>query len=104
LGEVQYPTSHVYNEGLNRDDYISRSGGVTRRAEQKLIYVVRANGEVVAENGGRWFRRSQETEVRPGDTVVVPLDVDRTRPLARWSAVTQIVYNLAIAAAAVNSF
>jgi hypothetical protein len=34
--------------------------------------------------------------------VGVPLNVDR--PLARWSAITQIVYNLAIAPAAVNSF
>jgi hypothetical protein len=35
---------------------------------------------------------------------VAPLDAERMRPLPLWSAVTQIVYNLAIAAAAVNSF
>jgi protein involved in polysaccharide export with SLBB domain len=104
LGEVQYATSHVFQPGLDRDDYINRSGGLTRRADEKLIYVVRANGEVVADSGGRWFRRDGAADMRPGDTVVVPLDVNRTRPLARWSAVTSIVYNLAIAAAAVNSF
>jgi hypothetical protein len=32
----------------------------------------------------------------------VPIDVDQ--PLARWRDITQIIYNLAIAAAAVNSF
>jgi protein involved in polysaccharide export with SLBB domain len=104
LGEVQYPTSHLFERGLTRDDYIARSGGFTRRADARLVYVVRANGEVVADSGSRWFRRDSRGEIRPGDTVVAPLDVDRTRPLARWSAVTQIVYNLAIAAAAVNSF
>jgi protein involved in polysaccharide export with SLBB domain len=104
LGEVQYATSHVFERGLGRDDYIRRSGGLTRRADDKRIYIVRANGEVVADSGPRWFRRDSGAEVRPGDTIVVPLDVDRVRPLARWSAVTQVVYNLAIAAAAVNSF
>lgn len=104
LGEVQYPTSHVFEAGLSRDDYIGKSGGLTRRADAKMVYVVRANGEVVTDAGSRWFRRDSGFAIRPGDTVVAPLDVDRTRPLTRWSAVTQIVYNLAIAAAAVNSF
>jgi len=104
LGEVQYATSHVYQRGLARDDYVNKSGGLTRRADEDLIYVVRANGEVVADTGGKWFSRGSSAAILPGDTVVVPQDVDRVRPLARWSAVTSIVYNLAIAAAAVNSF
>ena len=35
---------------------------------------------------------------------VVPLDADRIAPLTLWTRVTQIIYNLAIAVAAVNSF
>jgi polysaccharide export outer membrane protein len=87
---------------LRRDDYIGKSGGLTQRADDKRIYVVRAGGEVVAQSGARWFRRDSGTEINPGDAIVVPLEVDQ--PLARWSAITQIIYNLAIAAAAVNSF
>jgi protein involved in polysaccharide export with SLBB domain len=102
LGEVQYATSHVYSRALGRDDYINRSGGLGQRADKKRIYVVRANGEVVANTGSGWFQREGGSNIRPGDAIVVPLDVDS--PLARWSAITQIVYNLAIAAAAVNSF
>jgi polysaccharide export outer membrane protein len=102
LGEVQYASSHVFERGLNREEYISKSGGLAQRADRKRIYVVRANGEVIAEGGSSWFRRGSTTRMQPGDTIVVPLDVDQ--PLARWSAITQIVYNLAIAAAAVNSF
>src|SRR5690606_19366089 len=105
IGEVQYPTSHVYDPALDRRDYLNRSGGLTSRADEGRIYVVRANGEVVTDGTARrWFRRSGATEIRPGDTIVVPTDVDRVRPLARWSSVTQVLYNLAIAAAAVNSF
>jgi protein involved in polysaccharide export with SLBB domain len=104
LGEVQYPTSHIYEPGLGRDDYIGRSGGLTSRADEDRVYVVRANGEVVSAGGARWFNRDANVQIQPGDTVVAPIEVDRLRPLALWASVTQIAYNLAIAAAAVNSF
>ena len=102
IGEVQYPTSHVYQAGLSREDYIAKSGGVTVRADEKRIYLVRASGEVVANADRRWFSRSGGIQVQSGDTIVVPLDVDRVRPLAKWSAVAQIIYNFSIAAIAAS--
>jgi protein involved in polysaccharide export with SLBB domain len=102
LGEVQYATSHVFDRALSRDDYIARSGGLSQRADKKRIYVVRANGEVVAASGGGWFRRDGGAEIRPGDSIVVPLDVDQ--PLVRWGSITQIIYNLSLGAAAIASF
>ncbi len=102
LGEVQYPTSHIFEAGLRRDDYVGKSGGLTQRADGKRTYVVRANGSVVSEARARWFQREDRGGVEPGDTVVVPLKVDQ--PLARWSQITQIIYNLAIAATAVTRF
>ncbi len=103
IGEVQTTTSHLYRREFSRDDYIAQSGGVTRRADKDKIYVVRADGSVVAQGGGRWFNRSG-VDIRPGDTIVVPLDTERMPALPFWQAVTQIIYNLAISAAAVNSF
>lgn len=102
MGEVQNTTSHLYQAGLTRDDYIGLSGGATQKADKKHIYVVRADGSVVT-SGNRWFQRSGG-QIKPGDSIIVPLDAERMRPLPLWTAVTQIVYNLAIAAAAVNSF
>jgi len=102
LGEVQSPTSHVYQAGLTRDDYISKSGGATPKADRKHIYVVRANGDVVTGHRGGWFRRTQSVEMRPGDTIVVPLDTERIRGLPLWTAVTTIIYNLAVALLAVR--
>jgi protein involved in polysaccharide export with SLBB domain len=104
LGEVQSPTSHVFQAGLTRDEYIARSGGATQKADRKRIYVVRANGDVVS-SGGRtgWFRRSQEYEMHPGDTIVVPLDTERVRALPLWTQVTTIIYNLAVAVLAIHS-
>ncbi len=103
LGEVQNPTSHVFRAGLTRDDYIARSGGATQLADGKRIYVVRANGDVVSGQRTGWFRRSQSVEIRPGDTIIVPLDTERVRALPLWQAVTTIIYNLAVALLAVRS-
>jgi polysaccharide export outer membrane protein len=103
LGEVQSPTSHVYEAGLTRDEYIAKSGGTTQKADRKRIYVVRANGDVVSGDRRGWFRRSRVTEMRPGDTIVVPLDTERVRALPLWTAVTTIIYNLAIAFLAVHN-
>jgi polysaccharide export outer membrane protein len=103
IGEVPNATSHLYRAGLTRDDYIALSGGASRRADKSRIYIVHANGSVVAREGSRWFERSDNT-IKPGDTVVVPLDTERMPPLPFWQAVTSIIYNVAIAAAAVHSF
>ena len=104
LGEVQSPTSHVYEPGLTRDDYVARSGGTTQKADRKRIYVVRANGDVISgERRSGWFRRSRTFEMRPGDTIVVPLDTERVRQLPVWQAVTTIIYNLAVAVLAIRS-
>jgi protein involved in polysaccharide export with SLBB domain len=103
IGEVQTATSHLYRPELNRDDYIALSGGTTRRADKDHMYIVRADGSVIAREGGRWFSHNG-TDIRPGDTIVVPLDTERMPALPMWQAITGILYNLAIAAAAVNSF
>ena len=104
IGEVQFATSHVYQAQVDRDMYINMSGGMTRNADDKNIYVVRASGAVIASSSSRFFRRSASVDIRPGDTIVVPLDTTRVSKLTLWTSVTTIVYNLAIAVAAVNSF
>jgi len=104
LGEVQNSTSHFYRAGLSRDDYINLSGGVTRKADDRQIYVVRADGSVVARASSRWFSRGTSIKMEAGDTVVVPLDTERLPMLPLWQAVTQILYNVAISVAAINSF
>jgi polysaccharide export outer membrane protein len=104
LGEVQSPISHVFQAGLARDDYIAKSGGITQKADRKRIYVVRANGNVVSGGRTGWFRRSQSTEIRPGDTIVVPLDTERVRALPLWQAVTTILYNLSVGIFAISHF
>jgi hypothetical protein len=79
------------------------SGGVTRRADQGRVYVVRANGSVIAQEGSRWFESRSRVAIKPGDTIVVPLNAEKMPALPFWQAITQILYNVAIAVAAVHA-
>ncbi|KXJ52001.1 MAG: hypothetical protein AXW17_08575 [Colwellia sp. Phe_37] len=102
VGEVQYATSHIYKNGLDLHDYIDRSGGLKTRADQDRIYVIKADGSVRLASRDNWFA-SQGELLAAGDTIVVPLDVEYKDGLTLWSAVTQIIYNSAVAVAAIGS-
>ena len=104
IGEVQFPTSHIYEPGISRDGYISRSGGTTALADESRVYVVRADGSVVASRRSLFFRNRNLNDIRPGDTIVVPIEADPVSQLALWTSITSIVYNIGVAAAAVASF
>lgn len=102
FGEVQFPTSHLHHADLTVDDYLERSGGPTRQADENRVYVVKANGAVMLPESSRWFGgRSQQLE--PGDTVIMPIDVDRLNQLELWTNVSQIIYQMALGAAAVGN-
>jgi protein involved in polysaccharide export with SLBB domain len=104
-GEVQFPTSHLYDEKLDMNDYLSRSGGYTQNADNDRTFVVKANGAVMTNGGNGWFGKgSGGNSISPGDVIVVPIDVKQTRFLENLTYSTQIIYQLAVAAAAVNSF
>lgn len=103
IGEVQDPTSHLYNPNLSRDDYVRLSGGLTSEADGKRVYVVRADGSVIANEGSRWFNRGSNVQIEPGDTIVVPINATQMLPLPFWLSVTGILYNVAIAVAAVHA-
>src|SRR5690606_17053037 len=103
IGEVQNATSHLFQPNLTRDDYVYYSGGTTRKADRGRIHIVRADGSV-ASRPGSWFRRTYDVAVKPGDTIIVPMNTERMPRLPFWQAVTSILYNVAVSVAAINSF
>ena len=104
-GEVQFPTSHLHQDNLDMNDYLRRSGGFTQNADEDRTFVVKANGAVLTKGGNAWFRKGNGNQgIDAGDVIVVPIDVKQTRFLENLSYSTQIIYQLAVAAAAVNSF
>lgn len=104
IGEVNYATSHLYDPNLTRDNYIRRSGGLTYKADKERVYVIKANGEILAPtDGGGWFTNNWQQDIDAGDTIVVPLDAERMRPLALWGGVTEIIYRIALSVAAFSN-
>lgn len=102
IGEVQLPISQVFEPALNYSDYITRSGGMTSKADDERIYIIKANGGVELPESGHWFA-SNDAQISPGDTIVVPLDADKLDSIVLWRDVSQIFYQIALGAAAVGS-
>ena len=105
LGEVYVPTTHIYEEGLRFEDYLNLSGGATKLGAPKQIFIIKANGSIQSRNDSGGFFRAQSQQIEPGDTIVVPpmIDDGGARTLRIANDVSQLVYQLAVAAAAVNS-
>ena len=104
-GEVQFPSSHIYQKGLDVNDYIIRSGSYTQNADKSRTFVVKSNGSVAILGSNAWFGKSFGSgSISAGDVIVVPVDLKQSRWLENLTNGTQIVYQLALAAAAVNSF
>lgn len=103
IGEVFYQTSHLYQENKSVHDYVNRSGGITRNADESRTYVIRANGAVIPAKQTSWLRKVSTMSVEPGDTIVVPMNIDPIRPLQTWTSISQIFYQLGVAIAAWNT-
>ncbi|WKE66781.1 SLBB domain-containing protein [Gallaecimonas kandeliae] len=100
VGEVQHAASHRFKADMTVDDYLNLSGGFRKRADDDHVYVIRADGSVMIPHGTSWFSANNDS-LRPGDTVVVPLDTEYMNSLSLWSNVTQIIYQSAVALAAI---
>lgn len=102
FGEVQFPTSHLHQAGLTAEDYLERSGGPTRLADTGRVYVVKADGSVSMPKRSGWFA-GKGGQLEPGDTIIMPLDVERYNQLQLWTNVSQIIYQIALGAAAISN-
>tara|TARA_R110000772_G_scaffold154487_1_gene265499 strand:+ start:564 stop:3299 length:2736 start_codon:yes stop_codon:yes gene_type:complete len=101
IGQVQVATSHVFRKGTSVNDYINLSGGIKQQADDEKIYIIKANGSVETLKEENWFAMGTTNSLAPGDTIVVPLDADYMDNITLWSTATQIVYQAAVALAAI---
>lgn len=95
-GEVALPGAFVYDSSKSLRDYIKLAGDFTERANKKRILVIRSNGKAERYNGG-WLALSNAPTMRPGDSLLVLPEIETGRGLQITSALTQILYQVAIA-------
>jgi protein involved in polysaccharide export with SLBB domain len=97
VGSVYTPNSFLFQPDLTLGDYLAKAGGPTESAAPKYIYVLKANGEVVARsNDHLLFRSFESTSLMPGDTIVVPEDVDKIPYLRLVRDVSDIIFKIAV--------
>lgn len=99
-GEVQIPTSIVFNKNLSVKDYIDRSGGLSRLASARDIYIYKSNGESISLSNAFF---SKKYNLVPGDTIVIPRNIDKVSTLPLFASISQILSNLTLSAASLNA-
>ncbi|WP_440875567.1 SLBB domain-containing protein [Thalassotalea sp. PLHSN55] len=102
MGQVQVSSSHIFNKSMDVYDYINQSGGIRKRADDERIYVIAANGGIKLVDNSSWFTSDATSTLQPGDTVVVPLDSEYMSSITLWAESSQIVYQIAVAFAAIS--
>ena len=102
MGEVNRPTSHLLDPELTVSEYINLSGGLTQRGDDDRIYIIKADGQVIAYESSRWFFEKDKS-LEAGDTIVVPFDLEPTNYLITWTSISTILFNLATSVLAIES-
>ncbi len=106
LGQVYNPNAIVARPGLTVADYLQRAGGPTEGADRDHIYVIKADGSILTEEGVRLDNKSRlfpllpvmsgglmGTRLESGDTVYVPEKLIYTNSIQYTKDITQIVTN-----------
>ena len=108
FGSVNNENVFVYKPGKTVGDVI-KSAGLTEDAEPSQAFVLRADGSIIArpDRGGFFGGGFESLTMMPGDTLVVPAQMDResryntiVRGFKDW---TQILANLGLGAAGLKS-
>jgi protein involved in polysaccharide export with SLBB domain len=103
FGTVFNESSFLYRPEKNVSDYLAQAGGPRKEADERSIYVLRADGSVISKRGsGLLVSSLDRMRPMPGDAIVVPEDLTRTtltKDLKDW---TQILYQFGLGAAALK--
>jgi polysaccharide export outer membrane protein len=102
-GQVFNPTAISHRPGRSAQWYLSQAGGLSQMADKKAVFVVRADGSVIASknNSGWWSGDPLSAALRPGDSIVVPEKAPRigTRNWATTLQAAQIATSVALTVA-----
>jgi protein involved in polysaccharide export with SLBB domain len=104
-GAVYNQNSFLYDPHRRLGDYLRLAGGANRDADKNRAYVIRAGGSVISKQYSSSLRGNGFDSVRlyPGDTVVIPLNLDKGKTMRLIVDIAQIVGQFGIAIAAANT-
>ena len=101
FGEVLNPGTLLYQESLNLDEYIKKSGGFNDYADKSSIIIVHPNGE--SEKVSIRKFSGYKSNLYAGSVIYVPRDISKINGIELGSVMAPIISSLAISLASLNS-
>jgi protein involved in polysaccharide export with SLBB domain len=105
VGEVYNQNALRYQVKKRLGGYLNDSGGATRQADVKRIFLIRADGTVVSSQSHKsyWSGNFENMILMPGDTIIVPPKVRVPGGLLDvLPAITQIISQTAVTGAVLS--
>tara|TARA_Y100000588_G_C14265546_1_gene929688 strand:- start:69 stop:2303 length:2235 start_codon:yes stop_codon:yes gene_type:complete len=99
-GEVLNSASFIYKPFMSYRDYIESAGGFSSFADKRGVFIIRADGTSALSGTSKFFGQAK---LMPGDTIVVPRDLDQIQTLPTISIATKIISDIAFSAASINA-
>ncbi len=99
VGSVYSPGSFLYEPNQDLKYYLAKSGGTSKTADEDYIYLLKANGEILSmsQNDG-YFSNFMSTVLMPGDTIVVPENLERDAWMKLITDLADIAFKIATTA------
>lgn len=101
FGEVLNPGTLLYEENLNLDEYIKKSGGFNDYADKSSIIIVHPNGE--SEKVSIRKFSGYKNNLYAGSVIYVPRNISKIDGIELGSVMAPIISSLAISLASLNS-
>lgn len=104
VGAVFNQNSFLYRPAGRTEFYLRMAGGPNASADQKRMFVIRADGEVLSRTSvhGGWGDEFARLQMNPGDTLVVPEKGVRPSVLRNILDISTFASQFAFTAAAIN--
>jgi len=104
-GAVYNANAFRYESGTPLENYLNSAGGPTRSADNKHMFVIRADGSVVSRQSRNMHSHGKYENLKllPGDAIVVPTKVRVSSKMNQFVQWTQLSAQIALTAAALSS-
>jgi protein involved in polysaccharide export with SLBB domain len=104
FGAVNNEGAFLYRPDRRVGDYLALAGGVTRFADNRNTFLLRADGSAISRRDTGILSSALDShQPRPGDTIVVPEDTERSTWVKSLKDWTQIFYQFGLGAAAIRT-
>jgi protein involved in polysaccharide export with SLBB domain len=106
-GSVYNPNAFRFQQGRQLSSYLNDAGGPTRQADEKRVFLIRADGRVVSKHGhnGLWGSKFESLTLLPGDAIIVPTKT-KLNPMGSFAQqlpyLAQIISQTAMTGAAIG--